>query len=574
MARSRKMGSVKRVIDLSAPEKNYTQVSGSGYCGQSDMGEATARRFMKGSCNSAQIICSADASCVGYACADDTLNIVLYTANSCTNNCDELSWLKDPSMITRTHTEARQPWWDNAKCYRANTGANMAWVTVHASVGSTQVVVSNVSSFAASDVVTVGMREVKVLSSVHSSADGSSAGTLSFAQALSAPFPVGTAVVILGHNDTWIGTQQVTLSGDYTTVVGNQKAEFLEGCSNVTGVTCTDVQAGSIVLSLQGDVVSIAQAASGIQESGLSVPGFANLSYVQTSSAQTDCTQYTSSSTCDQSVCHWTLVGTCKERDYKQFDYGTYVDGPVIRQDSRCDNAKNNFSLAKALCTADPQCAFLLAEGCGTEFRTCSFDITDAISGAISGSDSCTITKPTCTVPAVGMDPYNTTTAVSSMDLSRDNFSISGLSCNPGYGGIVVTQVCSQAATAFSVSGCLHCSNYSSEEACTAAHCSWTGVACWQAVQQYSHLDYGLYVDGPRVDDDVYKETFCSDTSNNFTEAKRLCDADASCQFLHNSLCDDVGWRTCSTDVNGVSHGDYTACTIVKRTNGSQSTAA
>lgn len=505
-------------------------------------------------------------SCVGYACADDSLNVALYTANSCSNDCDKVAWLQDPTNINRTRTSPSQTWWDNATCWRANTGATISWSTTYSAAGAFQVVVSNVSRFAALDVISVGMREIRALSSVHTSSDGSGAGTLGFAEALSVPVQVGTAMILLGQNNTWIGTQDVSFDGDYNTVVGNRMSEFLQGCSTVTNVSCTNVQAGSIVLSLQGNTVALAQAVSGLQDNGLSVPGFSNITAVTTNSATQECSTYTSQSTCDLSICHWTLSGTCKERDYKQFDYGSYVDGPIIRQDSRCHNTNYTFNDAKTVCTADHTCAFLLAIGCGESFRTCSFDITSAVSGAVAGSDSCTIMKPICVKPAVGMLPYNFTSTTADMNLTTEGFSVTGLSCNPGYGGNVVTTVCTQAATAFSVSGCELCNNYTTETACTAAHCRWTGQECWQAVQQYSHLDYGLYVDGPRVDDDVYKETFCADTAYNFTEAKSVCDADASCQFLHNTLCDDAGWRTCSTAVEGVSNGDHTSCTIVKVT--------
>merc|ERR1712039_42295 len=64
-------------------------------------------------------------------------------------------------------------------------------------------------------------------------------------------------------------TREVTLDGDYDTVVGNNKALFLQECSARLSVTCRDVRPGSVIILLAGLEEDLNTAEADIQQNGL-----------------------------------------------------------------------------------------------------------------------------------------------------------------------------------------------------------------------------------------------------------------------------------------------------------------
>lgn len=75
-------------------------------------------------------------------------------------------------------------------------------------------------------------------------------------------------------------TREVTLDGDYDTVVGNNKALFLQECSARLSVTCRDVRPGSVIILLAGLEEDLNTAEADIQQNGLDLDSFEAMTVV------------------------------------------------------------------------------------------------------------------------------------------------------------------------------------------------------------------------------------------------------------------------------------------------------
>jgi len=76
-------------------------------------------------------------------------------------------------------------------------------------------------------------------------------------------------------------TATVTFEGDYSTIVGSRRDEFLRECTIACDpVECVDVRAGSIIVTLSGEQSEVANAVQAVADNGnLPVPNFSALSY-------------------------------------------------------------------------------------------------------------------------------------------------------------------------------------------------------------------------------------------------------------------------------------------------------
>lgn len=88
-----------------------------------------------------------------------------------------------------------------------------------------------------------------------------------------------------------LATQNLSFAGDYATVVGSNKALFLEECSaSLAEAACIDVHAGSVIVTLQGLPSALTIAKAQLQASGLDLPSFYSLNLEMTKTASVSTT--------------------------------------------------------------------------------------------------------------------------------------------------------------------------------------------------------------------------------------------------------------------------------------------
>jgi len=73
--------------------------------------------------------------------------------------------------------------------------------------------------------------------------------------------------------------QTIAFEGNYNDVVGSKKTKFLEECtkgftSKSLDVECSDVRAGSIIVTVRGKVADVATAVKDVRDNGLDLPSF------------------------------------------------------------------------------------------------------------------------------------------------------------------------------------------------------------------------------------------------------------------------------------------------------------
>jgi len=113
---------------LQADDVNYFVEVGTGLC-MDETQQQGAHRVMYGiSKSDAEEWCALHA-CAGFAILPNRKRAVLYTSDGCENNCDQLSWLDAPELITRTseHVQGQDVGvWENAICYRLTSTGQQA----------------------------------------------------------------------------------------------------------------------------------------------------------------------------------------------------------------------------------------------------------------------------------------------------------------------------------------------------------------------------------------------------------------------------------------------------------------
>lgn len=167
--------------------KTFTKLATPGFCADSSKSEATSRSFISVNCSGVEAKCTFDPACVAFSCTDTYSLSVMYSATGCAEDCHEVSWLLDPSLITQTITDSGRPYWKTASCYVSDTAAVSGILEESTTAGAKSLKVTNKGAFPVGSSVTISGLETKRITangSVHT--------------ALNRSYPSGTVVFLLG----------------------------------------------------------------------------------------------------------------------------------------------------------------------------------------------------------------------------------------------------------------------------------------------------------------------------------------------------------------------------------------
>jgi len=113
----------------SVVKKVFKSVPGNGWCTDAAGAESTARtKTLILRCKHAEMLCEKDSMCVAFACVDSKPFAVMYTTTNCGFACDKLSWIANPTLITRAGFDDRQEmaYWQDGACFVTQSAGSEA----------------------------------------------------------------------------------------------------------------------------------------------------------------------------------------------------------------------------------------------------------------------------------------------------------------------------------------------------------------------------------------------------------------------------------------------------------------